>query len=48
MGVDSPTKLSDEEWESFLETIKDIIVDGDQIPTEELKKILYTFNGATD
>jgi hypothetical protein len=48
LGVDSPTKLSDEEWESFLETIKDIIVDGDQIPTAELKKILYTFNGATD
>jgi hypothetical protein len=42
--VEAPGKLSEEEWDSFLETTKDIIVDN-QVPTTALKKILYNFDG---
>lgn len=45
--VESDGKLSDEEWAGFLETIKDIVTEEDQIPTSELKKILYNFNGSS-
>ena len=46
MGVPSPAKLTEDEWDSFIETsLKNVIVGEDQVPVRELKKILYNFDG---
>ena len=44
--VDSAGKLSEEEWAAFLETIKDMVVNDNQVPITQLKKILYNFDGS--
>ena len=42
--VESPGKLSEEEWNAFLETAQDIIVDN-HVSTSQLKRMLYNFDG---
>ena len=42
--VESPGKLSEEEWDAFLETAQDIIVDN-HVSTSQLKRMLYNFDG---
>ena len=45
MGVEAPSKLTDTEWDSFVESINTFLVGEDQVPIRELKKILYNFDG---
>jgi hypothetical protein len=46
MGVSSPSKLTEAEWDTFVESsLKGVMVGEDRVPIRELKKILYNFDG---